>query len=400
MDFKAKIGAFFFTSFVFLFFPLATFAFVPAPIVIAPENESLTGSARPLIKGVASASAFVEVSIDGGRFVKAQLGKTKTRTNSFAFRPKQALNPGDHKIEIRARHKKTQELSDKLLLSVTVIPFSAPTLLKTESVNWPGNPRPLILGLAKNGSKIRLIIDGRADAERRVSDNSSGTANFALIPLRDLAAGLHTARAVAIDKNGKRSFSSNELVFGIGHAFVPPTLFPPLLSEPGAPKRPLITGVARSGSLVNIYLNWKLEASFRAGVSKTGVAGFKWQPKEDIEDGKYVIVSRAISRTGDKSRFSNQVFVNVGAAIESELPKQPPKKSKEEEVKGVAPSAVATTVLPTLPEGGSRTALVIGLIILGLLVFAFLIWLFRTKPPEGPDGENQSLPLPPSPPNI
>lgn len=94
-----------------------------------------------------------------------------------------------------------------------ILPFPAPTVFKPVVTQETFLSRPVIVGLAKNNSKIRVYIDQKYSGEVKARNHNNGTANFAFKPRTDLTRGEHSVYAFAIDKNGKASVKSNTVVF-------------------------------------------------------------------------------------------------------------------------------------------------------------------------------------------
>ena len=148
--------------------------------------------------------------------------------------------------------------------------------------------RPLITGLSKYGNKIEVFIDNKSAGEAVVKEGeNSGVANFYFKPTAtfiDLAKKLeaHTIKLVATNSRDNSVCSTTPITFIV----VP---YPaPIVHRLGEilyvkianiltikTKNPLITGLVKYGSMVEIYIDNKLigKAKVKEG-EKTGIANF------------------------------------------------------------------------------------------------------------------------------
>ncbi len=93
-----------------------------------------------------------------------------------------------------------------------VQPMIAPTLF-TPFGKIIDPERPVVSGLAKNDSIIKIYIDNELENQFWVNNNPSGTASFLYSLKTPLKRGSHLVYAIAQDKDGKESKKSNNLYF-------------------------------------------------------------------------------------------------------------------------------------------------------------------------------------------
>jgi len=187
---------------------------LPAPILIAPNQTTITAKVKPLIIGLTQSGSLVKVYIDDVYNGKTEILYHDSQTANFAYRPFLNLSRGWHKVYALAEDSsgRTSQISEVLYFKIE-LPMPAPTMLKPVVNKKTSSSRPFIVGLAKNDSKIKVYIDKKYDGEFTVKNHDSGTANFAYQPVKPLIRGSHLVYAVAIDKRGKESSWSNLVYF-------------------------------------------------------------------------------------------------------------------------------------------------------------------------------------------
>lgn len=191
-----------------------TTAVLSAPTIISPQADALTAQSSLWLRGVVVNDAKVAIYLDGVKAGYATVRNAENGTASWAFQLL-GLKDGQHQIYSQAEKSgKTSANSAKIAFEVNK-PYPAPVILEpvvNEETAWD---RPWIVGLAVNGSTIRVYLDGKLDGEFKVADDVSGTANFRYLPSDSLAKGAHNVSAVAIGRTGKISDSSGLVSFEV-----------------------------------------------------------------------------------------------------------------------------------------------------------------------------------------
>lgn len=287
----------------------------PAPTVISITQGMKTTREKPLITGLTVNQTTVDVYLDGMFNGRAQVNDDPSGTANFAYYPFLPLKPGKHTLSMVARTNEGLILRSKesTKIEFEVVGFVPPTLLTPVFNLETIESRPFIVGLARNGSQIALYLDGRLEEKFFVKDHPSGTANFAYQPKNDLEVGIHKVQAVAIDsRTGQRSQASGLVIFGVQAPYPAPTLLKPKVSGASL-SRPYIIGLAKNGSLVDVYINGeKVATSTPIKNGPSGTGSFAFRPEKDLKSGVNNIFAVAISPAGKMSRASAKVYHSVG----------------------------------------------------------------------------------------
>ncbi|MFH1426497.1 MAG: hypothetical protein ABIG66_03640 [Candidatus Kerfeldbacteria bacterium] len=184
---------------------------LPAPTLFAPEHGSFTTSSLPVITGVAPAGMRIAVYIDDTFNGYATTVSEANGTQSFAYTPFLALNPGTHYLKARTENVETGVRSDVCDTQMFTIEYHipAPTILDTvinEESSWD---QPWIVGLATSGAEVVVWIDGKLDGTVKATTDASGVGNFAYKPSFKLTSGSHAFTAIAQAKRGNGTLKSS-----------------------------------------------------------------------------------------------------------------------------------------------------------------------------------------------
>jgi len=191
---------------------LIVFVFIltnPAMAQEAPPQPLLSGglqttSSLPEIIGETDRNTIIDVYIDGQLVGEAGIIEGPLVTDYFKFKVQKNLMSGDHTIKVIAKDKDNIEWATESKEKILhVIPFPKPTLF---AINEYTNGQPVIKGVAKNDSTIRIYADDQLAATFPVANHISGTASF-----HWTATGGNKFYATATDPEGKLSFQSNVL---------------------------------------------------------------------------------------------------------------------------------------------------------------------------------------------
>lgn len=190
---------------------------LPAPTLIQPNEDTITGKVKPYITGLSVNNTFLHIFIDGKYNGKTEYLFHESGTANFKYTPFLNLAPGWHTAWAKA-----EDASGKLSKESNVLHFRieeknpAPTIIKTVVNKGTSANQPFITGLAKNNSKVRIFIDNKLNGEFLVINDASGTAHFSYKPFLPLAPGRHMVYATAVDMRGKESLWSNIHYFNVG----------------------------------------------------------------------------------------------------------------------------------------------------------------------------------------
>lgn len=190
---------------------------LPAPTLIQPDENTITGKVKPFITGLTVNNTKVHLFIDGVYNGKTDLLNHESGTANFKYVPFLNLAPGWH-----TAYAKSEDLGGHLSVESNVLHFRiensnpAPTLIASVANNKTNANQPFISGVAKNNSKVRIFIDKKLNGEFLVTNNESGTAHFSYKPFLALNPGRHMVYATALDSRGKESIWSNVMYFSVG----------------------------------------------------------------------------------------------------------------------------------------------------------------------------------------
>lgn len=214
------IGLIFLLSFLFVFDKAEaaeTNAYIlKAPILIAPNSETVTAKVKPLITGLVKSDYDVLIYIDGVYNGKLANLTHKSGTANFAYKPFLNLSVGNHEAWAMAVDKNGNKSRVSNILRFKIeLPMPAPTMYKPVVNAQSTKNKPFIVGLAKNNSIIKVFVDHKVVGEFKVENHQSGTANFAFKPQLDLTRGTHLIYTTATDLRGKESSWSNLIWFKV-----------------------------------------------------------------------------------------------------------------------------------------------------------------------------------------
>lgn len=195
----------------------------PAPTMIEPDENTVTGKVKPLIKGLTVNGTFVRIYIDGVYNGKTDILRHDSGTANLAYQPFLNLSAGEHTAWAVAENEAGGKSGISNVLNFRIEkPMPAPVIF-TPVVN--GNSsynRPFIVGLAKNDSLIKIFIDHKLNGQFTVTNHRSGAASFAYLPYLPLTSGWHLVYTTAIDNRGKESNWSNIVYFAVNQPTAAP----------------------------------------------------------------------------------------------------------------------------------------------------------------------------------
>jgi hypothetical protein len=191
-------------------------AYIPAPVLVQPNEDTITGKVKPVITGLSRTDTYVNIYIDGVFNGKTKLVSDSSGTANFSYAPFLNLDRGEHMMYAVSEDQwgRKSQRSEEIYFNIE-LPMPAPTLIKTVVNKNTTHNRPFITGVAKNDSLVKVYIDKKLDGEFTVKNDDSGTASFAHKPSMKLAQGPHIAYTTATDDRGKESSWSNVVHFKV-----------------------------------------------------------------------------------------------------------------------------------------------------------------------------------------
>lgn len=246
----------------------------------------------------------------------------------FQYQGTQKLADGSHVVMAVTQDKTSLVLSaptSEIKFTVNALP--APTLIAPNEKTATADLKPLITGLTRDNSLVKIFIDGAYDGETSLLEDESGTANFAYRPVLDLTRGFHKIYALAQNNAGQTSPKSEVLNFKIELPFPAPTIFQPVVNRQTSLSRPFMVGLAKNDSKIKIYIDKKYHGELTVKNHPSGTANFAFKPVVALARGAHSVYAVAVDKRGKKSGWSNLVnFSTKNSAIA---------QSAQEERKGV-----------------------------------------------------------------
>ncbi|MDD4271255.1 MAG: hypothetical protein PHF50_00430 [Patescibacteria group bacterium] len=196
-------------------------------------------------------------------------------------------------------------------VKVEIKPSPAPTLIAPNQTTITAKVKPLIIGLTKSGSLVKIFIDGVYNGKTEILNHESGTANFSYTPFLNLSRGWHEVYAMAENKTGGASKKSAVLRFNIELPMPAPTIFKPVVNKDTSSNRPFIVGLAKNDSKIKVYIDKKLNGEFEVKNHPSGIANFAYKPVKLLERGSHLVHAVAVDKRGKQSSWSNPVYFSV-----------------------------------------------------------------------------------------
>lgn len=283
--------------------------------VTAPKIIKLVGAENFIIAGVAPAGSEVLIYLDGsfaGQIEAKAIFDQAGFNFNFQYKGDQKLADGTHTVMVVAKDKTSLVLSApsaEVKFTVNLLP--APTLIAPNEATATGDLKPLIIGLTKSNSAVKVFIDGIYNGKTGVLSHKSDTANFAYKPFLNLSRGWHNVYAVAEDKLGRVSRASEILHFNIELPLPAPTMLKPVVNKATSLNRPFIVGLAKNDSKIKVYIDKKYSGEFIVKNHQSGVANFAYKPIELLKRGNHLVYAVAVDKRGKQSQWSNIIYFST-----------------------------------------------------------------------------------------
>jgi len=191
----------------------------------------------------------------------------------------------------------------------------APTLVAPANSSHTVKTKPLITGLTKNNTWVKVFIDGTFNGQFKATNHPSGTANFAYAPFLNLKPGWHEVYVQSMDTVGQASLSSATLRFFVEYPYPTPTLFTPVINEDTTAQRPWIVGVAHNDSLIKVYIDSQLNGQLMVKNGISGTGSFAYRTFYPITAGRHTAFVIAVDPSGKESRASGVIEFNIAAPV-------------------------------------------------------------------------------------
>ena len=205
------------------------------------------------------------------------------------------------------------------LLTVLVVPGiiyaqnpAAPTVVNIIS----SQTEPLeIIGLTAAGTDVLVYIDGNFAGLADVVSQNTITDNFVFEYPTMPTAGVHSVYAVSRDRESllvSAPTAARQFTIAVLPA---PTLIAPNIDTVTAKVKPLITGLSRSDTFVNIWIDGVYNGKTGYLTDASGTAHFAYRPFLNLTRGEHTATAVAEDRFGRKSSDSNVLHFRVEAPM-------------------------------------------------------------------------------------
>lgn len=285
----------------------------------APKIIKLIGGENFSLSGTAPAGSEVLIYLDGNFAGQAET-KTSAKTEpsfNFQYKSAQKLTDGTHTVMAVAKDKNSLVLSaptSEVKFTVNAIP--APTLIAPNEKTITADLKPLVSGLTKDNTLVKIFIDDVYNGKTEILNNESNTANFAYKPFLNLSRGWHKVYAIAEDGAGRVSQMSEVLRFNIELPMPAPTMLKPVVNKSTSSSRPFIVGLAKNDSKIKVYIDKKYNGEFEVKNHFSGTANFAFRAPWPLARGNHLVYTVAVDKRGKTSSWSNLVYFSVrNAAI-------------------------------------------------------------------------------------
>lgn len=186
-----------------------------------------------------------------------------------------------------------------------------PTLVAPNQTTITAKTKPLIVGLTRGGSLVKIFIDDVYNGKTEVLNHESNTASFAYKPFLNLSRGRHKVYALAEDKAGRVSRLSEILYFNIELPLPAPTMLKPVVNKNTSVREPFIVGLAKNDSKIRVYVDKKFNGEFKVKNHQSGTANFAYKPVKPLVRGNHLVYAVAMDKRGKQSSWSNIVYFST-----------------------------------------------------------------------------------------
>ncbi len=289
------------------------------PVILQPQAGQIIYLRRPTVTGTAPAGDQLKLKIDD--IYQGQ--GTATASDTFSIKTENNLSADQHQAKVRNVTKQkisapvnfvvgSQKTTDRILVNRSPLPVS--------ELNTTLSRQPLLYGNFSTGDfalanlKVQVFIDNQLNGLATLSSTSNQSiGQFKYYPFLNLLPGSHTASI--------RVLHGSEIIEqGAVRTFVVYGYPAPILSQPVDNQIPL---VAKSNSLVRIYIDGQLDGEVRVSNDPSGTASYSYEPVTELVDyAEYTITATARpNEQSPESKQSNSViFVQIPEVVPGPTP--------------------------------------------------------------------------------
>lgn len=229
-----------------------------------------------------------------------------------------------------------------------------PTILVPQEGYQTDTEKPIIRGVTVNDTNVAVYIDGVFNGNAEVKNDASGTASFVYTPFLDLTVGSHTLQARAEDvEKGSRSELSSAVSIDITAHYIAPTIVNIVVNKETTNQRPLIVGVAKNQSYIQVFIDNKLNGEFYLDEGTSETADFAYKPFLSLDPTKdHIVYAVAADASGKQSLYSNAFGFKVA---KNQVKKVTTTTTTVTTTTAVTPEETVVDVPPTREEPRTAT---------------------------------------------
>ncbi len=185
---------------------------------------------------------------------------------------------------------------------------AAPTIISPAQQSVHSTALPVITGVAPADMRIAVYINNQFNGYADTVSESQGVQSFSYTPFLSLSPGTHTVMARAEDvDNSIRSNKSKAYTFTIETEPPAPTLLDSVVDADSSWSQPWVTGVAPSGTTVNMYIDGAFNGTATASNHESGTGSFAYQPFLVLSPGTHTVTATTlVERVDGTTRMSKR----------------------------------------------------------------------------------------------
>jgi len=187
----------------------------------------------------------------------------------------------------------------------------APTLISPKQNEIINNPKPFIIGLSKEDTRVHFYIDGEYNGKTPFLKSINNTANFAYKPFLNLDPGKHEILAIAENTQGKKSLLSKKITFTIENKIIAPVISTKEKTSFSKENGLELIGWAKDNSLVKIFIDNKLKKEIKTKNNNNDLINFSYNSEKPLTRGEHIVYAVALDENGKKSPWSNIINFKI-----------------------------------------------------------------------------------------
>ncbi len=313
---------------------------IQPPSFITIEEAKSNEESKINIKGTTARNTNVLIYLDGSYQSSATVEKKYGNKYIFTDTVFGNIEPGKHVLTAISQNKNSKRLSPPTSYGFKVTPKLAdkekqdkktdlqtpsdqthavvptPTVIAPSKNNAVFCSPPTIKGFTLSGTRIHIFINGQLYKKTAYLNNSSGTAYFEYTPSEEMEKGEYNIQVMAENKENVKSKRSNSLSFFLLDSLsttITPVITTPDKHEKVNKNNLIIEGSAKSGSIINLYIDNILIQSITNfdDNSLSDKTNFSFSPDITLQRGAHSAYIKSIDPVTNLTTSSEKVSFNV-----------------------------------------------------------------------------------------